>query len=375
MISLNNNLSPLERSGIRRYTNLAKATPGCILLTIGEPDFPTPQPIKDAAYQALQEDQTHYAPNQGLPELRDAIAQKETRRGFPCTGEQILITAGATGALFTALLGILNPGDEVVIPTPAFSLYETIVTISGATPVRLDTTKTHFQLTREALDRVITPKTKAIVLTSPNNPTGVVYSRESLDAVKSAVLGKPIYVVCDNVYQQLAWEDCPDLSLDEDLRSQILLCQSFSKPYAMTGWRIGYLAGPGDAMQRLLLLHAAEVAAIPTFLQTACLTALETDTAFFTETYCRRVTYACRRLTEMGLPAAAPGGAFYCFADIRHFGLDSDTFCTRMIREAGVAAVPGCCFGTDGFIRISCACADETLKEGLDRLQAFLQTL
>ena len=375
MIALNNNLSPLERSGIRRYTNLAKQTPGCILLTIGEPDFPTPQPIKDAACRALQEDQTHYAPNQGLPKLRAAIAAKETRRGFPCTDEEVLITAGATGALFTALLGILNPGDEVVIPTPAFPLYETIVTVAGAKAVRLDTSCSDFQLTREALDRVITPKTKAVILNSPNNPTGVIYSQESLAAVKSVVLGKPIYMICDNVYQQLVWEDCPDLSLDKDLRPQILLCQSFSKPYAMTGWRVGYLAGPADVMQRLLLLHAAEVAAIPTFLQSACLTALETDTAFFTETYHRRTDYTCKRLREMGLPVIAPGGAFYCFGDIRKFGMDSDTFCTRMIREAGVAAVPGCCFGTEGFIRISCACADEVLAQGLDRLEDFLHTL
>ena len=375
MIALNNNLSSLERSGIRRYTNLAKQTPGCILLTIGEPDFPTPQPIKDAAYRALQQDQTHYAPNQGLPALRAAIAAKETRRGFPCTDEEVLITAGATGALFTALLGILNPGDEVVIPTPAFPLYETIVTIAGAKAVRLDTTDSDFQLTPEALEQVITPRTKAVILNSPNNPAGVIYSEDSLAAVKDAVWGKPIYVICDNVYQQLAWENCPDLSLDEDLRPQILLCQSFSKPYAMTGWRVGYLAGPTDVMQRLLLLHAAEVAAIPTFLQTACLTALETDTAFFTETYRRRVTYACKRLRDMGLPVIAPGGAFYCFADIRKTGMNSDTFCTRMIREAGVAAVPGCCFGTEGFIRISCACSDEVLAQGLDRLETFLHTL
>lgn len=375
MITLNNNLSPLERSGIRRYTNLAKQTPGCILLTIGEPDFPTPQPIKDSVFRALQEDQTHYAPNQGLAELRSAIAEKETQRGFPCTEDQILITAGATGALFTALLGILNPGDEVVIPTPAFPLYETIVTVAGAKPVRLDTTCSDFQITRASLEQVITPKTKAVILNSPNNPTGVIYSQESLAAVKAAVLGKPIYVICDNVYQQLTWEDCPDLSLDEELCPQILLCQSFSKPYAMTGWRIGYLGGPLEVMERLLLLHAAEVAAIPTFLQTACLTALETDTAFFTETYRRRASFACARLREMGLSVAAPGGAFYCFADIRKFGMDSDTFCTRLIREGKVAAVPGCCFGTDGFIRISCACSDEDLQKGLDRLQTFLQTL
>ena len=310
MIPINENLLKLKRSGIRLYTNLARTVDDCVMLTIGEPDFDTPQAIKDAACAAIAANQTHYAPNQGTDALRKAIAAYENRRGLRCNEKQVLVTVGACEALYTALFGILNPGEEVIVPTPAFPLYETIAITAGAKVVELDLKKTNFQITKEALEAVITPKTKAIVLNSPNNPSGAVYSEESLAAVKAAVLGKPIYVICDNVYQQLTWENCPDLSLDEELREQILLCQSFSKPYAMTGWRVGYLAGPADVMQQLLLLHAAEVAAIPTFLQTACLTALETDTAFFTETYRRRTEYACKRLREMGLPVTAPGGAF-----------------------------------------------------------------
>jgi aminotransferase len=375
MIPLNPNLSGLQRSGIRVYTNLANQTPGCIRFTIGEPDFDTPQAIKDAAWKALQDNQTHYAMNQGQPALRQAIAEYETNRGFSCSPEQILITAGATGALFTAMLGILAPGDEVVIPTPAFPLYESIATIAGASIVRLDTEKTGFQLTEEALSQVISPKTKAIILNSPNNPTGVVYTQESLNAVKNAVLGKPIYVICDNVYQQLCHESCPDLSLDSSLSSQILLCQSFSKPYAMTGWRVGYLAGPEDVISRLLLLHAAEVAAIPTFLQTACITALQTDISAMTDSYRMRREYVCRRLDEMGISYPMPGGAFYIFPDIRKFGLSDDEFCKRMIREAKVAAVPGSCFGQAGYIRISCACSDEELHRGMDAVEVFINTL
>ena len=375
MIPLNDHILKLQRSGIRRFTNLAKETPGCVMLTIGEPDFDTPQPIKDALVTALAENQTHYAPNQGTPALRQAIAAFETRRGFACTAEQVLVTVGATGALYTALTGILNPGDEVVIPTPAFSLYESIVLAAGAVPVPLDLTKTGFQIHKDSLDRVISPKTRAMILNSPNNPTGVVLNEASMAAVKEAVLGKPIRLICDNVYQQLAEVDCPDLSLDEDLRPQVLLCQSFSKPYAMTGWRVGYLIGPQAEMDRLLLLHAAEVAAVPTFIQTACVAALQVDTAEMAETYKKRRAYVCRRLDEMGLSYPKPQGAFYVFPEIRRFELDSETFCSRMIREAGLAAVPGSCFGVEGYIRLSCCYAEKDLKEGLDRLEAFIRGL
>ena len=237
MIPLNSNLTALKRSQIRVFTNLARETPGCAMLTIGEPDFDTPEAIKAAAMAAISENRTHYAPNQGTPELRQAIADYETRRGNATTPDRVLVTIGACHALFTALFGILNPGEEIIVPTPGFGLYETIATIAGAKTVALDVTKTGFQITREALEAAITPRTKAIVINSPNTPTGTVLSRESLDTVMEAVLGKPIFVIWDNVYNQLAYGDCPDLSLDGQLREQMILCQSFSKPYAMTGWR------------------------------------------------------------------------------------------------------------------------------------------
>lgn len=374
MIPLNANLQTLQRSGIRRFTNLAKTVPDCVMLTIGEPDFDTPEEIKAAALASLFQNRTHYAPNQGVEALRKEIAVYECYRGLMCTPEQVLITAGATGALFTALLGILNPGEEVIIPTPAFSLYETITTIAGAKPVLLDTKKNRFQLTAEALSSAITPKTKAIILNSPNNPTGTVLSAESLAAVKQAVLGKPIFVICDNVYSRLS-APCPDLSLDEDLKDQLFLCQSFSKPYAMTGWRVGYLIGPQEVMDRLLLLHAAEVASIPTFLQDACIAALSTSPKEMADTYARRRAYVCRRLREMELDFPEPEGAFYVFPDISPFGLSGEEFCTRMIREAQVAAVPGSCFGCEGHIRISYCCSDADLEKGLDRMEAFIRTL
>ena len=373
MIPLNSNLSSLKRSGIRVYTNLARETPDCAMLTIGEPDLDTPQPIKDAAWAALQRGSTHYAPNQGIPALRQAVADYETDRGNVTCPEQVLITVGSTQALFTALLGILNPGEEVIVPVPAFSLYETIITIAGGKMVPLDVSKTGFQITREALDGLITDKTKAIILNSPNNPTGVVLNEKSLAAVKEAVLGKPLFVVSDNVYSLLSYGSCPDLSLDPDLKQQLLLCQSFSKPYAMTGWRLGYLVCPEYVMDRLLLLSAGTIAAVPTFLQEAGLAALGEDTAPMREIYRRRRDYVTHRLTQMGLDFPEPEGAFYVFVNIQKFGMTSDEFCTRLIREGKLAAVPGSCFGVEGFLRLSYCYSEEELKKGLDRLEQFIK--
>ena len=376
MIPLNQNLTPLKRSAIRVYTNLARETPDCAMLTIGEPDFDTPEVIKTAAMAALNANQTHYAPNQGTPALRKAVADFETARGNATTPDQVLITIGACHALFTALLGILNPGEEVIVPTPGFGLYESLATIAGAKIVPLDVTKTGFQITKEALEAAITPRTKAILINSPCNPTGVVFSEESLRNVKEAVLGKPIFVISDNVYSQLNYRgECPDLSLDPALKDQLILCQSFSKPYAMTGWRVGYLTCPDYVMDRLLLLSAAEITAVPTFLQDAAVTALQTDPTPMREVYAKRRDYVCSRLRDMGLDFPEPEGAFYVFVNIAGFGMDSAAFCTRMIREGKVAAVPGFCFGADDYIRLSYCYSDEELKKGLDRMADFIKTL
>ena len=375
MIPLNSNLSTLKRSGIRVYTNMAREIPDCAMLTIGEPDLDTPQPIKDAAWASLNQGHTHYAPNQGIPALRQAVADYETGRGNPTLAEQVLITVGSSQALFTALLGVLNPGEEVIVPVPAFSLYETIITVAGGKVVPLDVSKTGFQIDRQMLNSLITPKTKAIVLNSPNNPTGVVLNEQSLVAVKEAVLGKPIFVISDNVYSLLSYGPCPDLCLDEELKQQLILCQSFSKPYAMTGWRLGYLVCPEYVMDRLLLLSAGTIAAVPTFLQEAGVAALKEDTTPMREIYRRRRDYVTQRLRQMNLDFPEPEGAFYVFVDIRKFGMSSDEFCTRLIREGKLAAVPGSCFGVEGYLRLSYCYSDEELKKGLDRLEAFIEKL
>ena len=375
MIPLNSNLAALKRSQIRIFTNMARETPDCAMLTIGEPDFDTPVNIQEAAVAALHGGQTHYAPNQGTLNLRRAIADFETRRGNPVTEAQVLVTVGACQALFTAFLGILNPGEEVIVPVPGFTLYESLIQIAGAKMVPLDISKTGFQVDGRELQRLITPKTKAILINSPNNPTGTVLKEASLAAVKEAVLGKPIFVICDNVYHQLAYGPCPDLSLDGDLKDQLILCQSFSKPYAMTGWRIGYLTAPQYVMDRLLLLSAANITAVPTFLQEAAVEALQTDPEPMLEIYRKRRAYVCRRLQEMGLSFPEPEGAFYVFPEISEFGMTSQEFCTRMIREGLVAAVPGSCFGAEGYIRLSYCYGDEELERGLNRMEEFVKKL
>lgn len=375
MIPLNENLAPLRRSGIRVFTNFARQIPDCAMLTIGEPDFDTPQPIKDAAIQALADNRTHYAPNQGTEALRRAVADYETARGCQTAPEEVLITVGATQALFTALMGILNPGEEVVILTPAFSLYETITLASGGKTVFLDVSKTGFQITQEALSQVITEKTKAIILNSPCNPTGVVLNEKSLQTVKNAVLGKPIFLICDNVYSQLCCGPCPDLTLDPELKDQVILCQSFSKPYAMTGWRLGYLVCPGYVMDRLLLLSAGEIAAVPTFLQDAAEAALKWDPTPMLEKYRQRRSYITGRLREMRLRFPEPEGAFYVFPEIRKYGLPSWDFCMKLLNEAHLAVIPGICFQCEGHIRLSYCYSDQELERGLDRLEAFLKGL
>ena len=372
---MNANIFNMKPSGIRRFTALAKATPGCRMLTIGEPDFDTPEAIRAAAAQAMTDGLTHYAPNKGTDSLRKAIADYETKRGMACSMENILVTVGATGALNTALTGLLNPGEEVIIPIPAFPLYESIVTAAGAVPVFLDLKKTNFQIEKTALEAAITPKTRAIVLNSPNNPTGCVQSRESLDIVAELAEKHDFYILCDNVYAALSSVPVPDLTLRAELRERVILCQSFSKPWAMTGWRLGWLAAPEKLIDRFTLLQAAQIASVATFLQKAAETALTVDVADMADVYRKRREYMLSRLDAMGLTYPRPEGAFYVFPDISPFGMDSETFCIRLIEEGGLAAVPGSCFGGEGHIRLSYCYSDEELRESLDRLEKFIGNL
>ena len=371
---LNTAVYHLKRSAIREFAALAKATPGCVSLTLGEPDFDTPAPVRAAAAAALEQGETHYIANNGAPELLERIAAFEREKnGMDYAPGEIIATVGATEALFVALFGVLNPGDEVIIPVPAFVLYEEIVKLCRAVPVFLDTAPDGFQIDGDRLRALISPKTKAIVLNSPNNPTGCVYTRESLDAVHDAVKGKPVFVVCDDVYRQLVYtDDYHSFTEYRDLRSRLLIVQSFSKPYAMTGWRMGYLMADKSVKERLELAHQFMVVSTPAPFQRAAMAALDFDPAELVETYRCRRAFVLRRLREIGLAVTEPMGAFYVFPSIQKFGMSSREFCTRMIQEAGLAATPGACFGGEGFIRLTYCYSDAELKEGLDRLERFV---
>ncbi len=374
---LNQAIYNTKKSPIRVYSQLAAETKGCIALTLGEPNFDTPAPITQAAVDSLHSGDTHYIANAGSMDLRKEIAAYEKREhGMTYAPEEIIVTVGATEALFIALMGILNPGDEVIIPLPAFLLYGEIVNLARGRAVYLDTSQDRFQIRADKLNELITDRTKAIILNSPNNPTGSFLNNDSLEAVRKAVSGRGIFVICDDVYRSLVYRsDYRSFSEYQDLKEQILLVQSFSKPYAMTGWRMGYLAGDAAVMERLTLLHQYNIVSTPAPFQKACIQALHTSTDEMFVKYRRRRDYMLRRLRGMDLEVPEPLGAFYQFPSIKEYGMTSGEFCTRMIKEAGLAATPGGCFGCGDHIRFSYCCSDRNLMEGMDRLQGFLNKL
>lgn len=370
-MDLNTNLDGLRLGGIRRYTALAKERGGCVLLTLGEPEFDTPAPICQAAKDALDAGATHYTLNAGDLALRQAISRFELEnRGLHYTPEEILVTLGATEAIYTAMTGVLNPGDEVVIPTPAFSLYDTVARMAGAVPVPVDTREDGFQLTARRLSAALTPRTKLLILNSPNNPTGAVYTRENLEDIAALLQNREIFVLCDDVYWGLG--PCFTFTQTPGFRDRILAVQSFSKPYAMTGWRLGYLMAPAAVLSSLSVLHAHCVTCAPAMVQAAGLAALRWSPAEMAAQYARRREYICRRLEGMGLPCGTPQGAFYVFPKVSHLAADDRAFCVRLIQEARVATVPGSVFGAPGYLRMSYCCSMEALEEAMNRLEAFL---
>ena len=376
-LTLNEAVTKVELSGIRQFTYMVRDTPGACALTIGEPDLNTPDAVKEAAKAALDANETHYPPGNGYPYMLEAVSKFEAEaHGLHYAPNEIIMTVGATEALFASFSTILNPGDEVIIPTPAFGLYEAIVQLRQAVPVHLPTQHNRYQIVPEELKAAITPRTKAIILTSPNNPTGCMYTRETLDAVHEILKDKPIFVLCDDVYRTLVYTGgYHSFAEYQDMRDRIIVIQSFSKPYAMTGWRLGYCMADAPILDRIQVFHQYAVTSIPSFVQKACVTALETPTDDVCALFQKRRDYVYRRLKEMGLSVEEPQGAFYMFIDIRPFGMDSTTFCTRMLKEGLVGLIPGVHFGTEGFMRLSYCYSDADLKEGLDRIERFIKTL
>lgn len=371
---LNRHLLQVQPSSIRAFNQFAQENGTSLFLTLGEPDFPTPLPVKEAAIQALQNEHTKYAPNQGSLDLREAICSFERQQNqTDYQPNEVLVTAGSTEALSTALATMLNPGDEVIILLPAYPLYRQLIQRYGASCAPIDTAANHFQVSQEMLEAVITDRTKAIILNSPNNPTGTLLNQESLAAIHAAVKEHNLFVVCDDVYNQLVFSEGLELITQyPDIRNSIVICQSFSKPYAMTGWRIGYMLADGEFIEEALKVHQSVLSCVTTFVQDAAIAALDYDTSEMVESYRVRRDYVYDRLQAMGFDVALPEGTFYMFPSIRKFGLSSWEFCQRLVREQGVALIPGSCFEADDFIRISFCVDRDTLTEALDRLEAFL---
>lgn len=375
--SLNTSLVRLKSSGIRRINALAAQHPGCIALALGEPEFDTPQEIRDEVTRALQRGETHYPPNNGTPFLRRSISEYMSAQGFDYAPDNIIVTDGATEALHATLLAMLEPNDEVIIPTPAFGLYESIVRVNHAFPVFLDTARADFQIDEDALRDRVTPATKAIVICSPNNPTGCIFNAASLDAVARVAAETGIYVICDDVYNRLVYTDGYERFAlrHPELREQTVVVDSFSKPWAMTGWRIGWLAADPSLAVQIAKAHQYMVSSAVSFEMPAAAAALAVDSAPMLETYRARRARVLAALEKMGLSVVEPAGAFYVFPSIKGTGLTSEQFCARAIEEAGVGLVPGSCFGSEGYVRLSYCVSDEDLDEGLRRLDRFVAGL
>ncbi|MBQ9690912.1 MAG: aminotransferase class I/II-fold pyridoxal phosphate-dependent enzyme [Eggerthellaceae bacterium] len=377
---LNTQLDILKPSGIRAFSQLASKTPGCVSLALGEPGDNTDFDISQMVRYSLLQGFTHYPPNNGHRFLRKAIAKHLTSRKTPFSTDEIIVTSGATEALYVALTTILNPEDEVIIPTPAFSLYESIIILNRANPVFLDTSKTFFQITREQLEERVSPRTKAIIITSPNNPTGCMLNEESLAAVAEYAQKNDFYVICDDVYGQLVFDGVKEkpyfAAQYPNLREQTICIDSFSKPYSMTGWRLGWLAADKPFIDQASKVHQYAVSSVTSFTQHAAAYALRYEPDERRMRYQRRRDKVMRAVAASGkISCAVPQGAFYAFLDISELGMGSEEFCERAIREAGVALVPGVFFRAEGFVRLSFAADDEILSEGLKRLIHFVDSL
>ena len=374
---INTALSGLAPSAIRRISARAAARPGCISLALGEPEFDTHEPIRAEVPRALDRGETHYAPNAGTPSLRRAISGYMAEQGLSFAPDEIVVTLGASEAISSTLLALLNPGDEVIIPVPAFVSYESVTTMLHATPVFLDTAPSAFQIAEDELRALVTPATKAIVINSPNNPTGCLLDAASLDAVARVAGEFGLYVVSDDVYNRLVYGDgCERFAARHpELRVQTVVIDSFSKPWAMTGWRIGWLACAEPLRSQILKAHQFAVSSNTAFCLSAAEVALGQDPSAMLETYRRRRTRVVEALHEMGLPVHEPQGAFYAFPSIAATGLGDEEFCERAIDEAGVGLVPGSCFGAPGFVRLSFCISDADVDEALRRLSRFVSTV
>ncbi|OKZ89723.1 MAG: hypothetical protein BHW10_04225 [Clostridium sp. CAG:307_30_263] len=372
----NKNLANCTPSKIREFNSLASKLNAKFKLTLGEPDFDTPIEVKDALIEAVKQNHTRYAPTVGNKNLREEICKFEKRvNKVSYEPDEVLITTGSTEALTAALFTLLNQDDEVIVPIPCYALYEPVISYCGAKMIPLDT-RPDFQISKGHLEALINNKTKAILLTSPNNPTGTIYDDKTLENIYNIVKDTNILVICDNCYDQLVYgKRRLGFSKYQDIKDQIIVCQSFSKPYAMTGWRLGYMLGNKDLLDKISIIHQYMVVCVNTFVQDAGIKALNFDPKPFIEVYEKRRDYVYNRLIKMKLPVNKPEGAFYVFPCIKEFKMSSFDFCLELVKQKSVALIPGDCFLTDDYVRISYCVDDDTIKNAMDLLEEFVTEL
>jgi aminotransferase len=380
--ALSQRVARVPPSGIRKFFDIAATMKDVISLGIGEPDFVTPPAITRAGIASLECGKTHYTSNSGILELRQAISDNVARlygvRYDPET--EILITVGVSEALHLAFSSIIDPGDEVIIPTPCFVAYAPSVVFAGGTPVMLCTTvENDFQVSAADIAGALTPRTKAILLGYPNNPTGAVMSRERLLGIAKLAEERDLLVVSDEIYDRLVYgvEHTCFASLP-GMKERTILLQGFSKAYAMTGWRLGYAAGSAEIIGGMRKMHQYVIMSAPTPAQYAGLEALrsgEPDVQRMREEYDRRRKVVVKGLNDIALTCFEPRGAFYAFPSIRASGMTSDEFANRLLEEEHVALIPGTAFGAcgEGFARISYATAMEKIEEALARMRRFME--
>ncbi len=369
-------------SGIRKMFDLAQKYDDVVKLTVGEPNFDTPQNIKDAAKRAIDEGYTHYSPNAGLPELREAIAKEYLKYSRDYTLENVMITVGGMEAITMCLIATVNPGDEVIIPDPCFPNYVGQVMVAGARPVSVPVYEENdFSIKAEDIEKAITPKTKAILLNSPSNPLGSVITKDEIIKIADLVRKYDLIVYSDEVYDKIIFDDFEYFSIAQipEVRDQVLVINSFSKSHAMTGWRIGYIVGHKDIISAMPKLQEGIVSCVSTFTQRAALEALQgsqDEVRKMHSDYLRRRDILIDGLNSIpGITCKKSPGSFYAFANIKELGVSSEQFAEDLVKHARVVVVPGSAFGSmgEGYFRTVFANSDENLKEAVRRIDEYVR--
>ena len=371
----------MRPSGIRKFFDLAADMPHCISLGVGEPDFKTPWSVRDAGIRSLELGRTKYTANSGLKELRGEICNYLQRRfDLHYKEENILVTVGGSEAIDLTIRAVVQPGDEVIIPEPCFVCYEPITQLTGGVPVHIATrAEDQFRLTADQLRAAITPRTKLLIFSYPNNPTGAVMSAAEMEEIAAVLRETNVLVLSDEIYSELTYGLDRHVSIASlpGMAERTIVVNGFSKSYAMTGWRLGYAAGPAPLVKVMTKIHQSCIMSAPTTSQYAAITALrqcDDQIEMMRDEYNRRRRYVVKALNEMGLTCFEPRGAFYVFPSIQISGLTSSEFCEQLLREKEVAIIPGSAFGAsgEGYARISYAYSVDHLQTAMKRIREFL---